>query len=249
MKPSFANKVALVTGAGSGIGRATAITFAGRGARVAVAGIAPKSGGETVAAITRAGGEAFFVSADVASGADVEAMVRAVVECYGQLDFAVNNAGVGSPGGLTHEYTEAVFDRILAVNLKGVWLCMKHELDQMLKQGSGAIVNMASAVGLVGFPEDTAYAASKHGVVGLTRAAALEYASQGIRVNCVCPGPIRTPMYATDPDVEARRADTVPLGRFGDPEEVAEAIVWLCSDAASYVHGSALVLDGGFVAQ
>lgn len=249
MQPDFTGKVALVTGGGSGIGRATAIALAQRGARVAIADIAVKGGQETVSAITKAGRDAFFVQADVAKAMDVEAMVCAVVERYGRLDFAVNNAGVGSPGGLTHEYTEADFDRILAINLRGVWLCMRHELAQMLGQGSGAIVNMASAVGLVGFPEDTAYAASKHGVVGLTKAAALEYASQGVRINCVCPGPIRTPMYASDPDVEAERAGTLPIGRFGDPKEVAEAIVWLCSSAASYVHGSTLVLDGGFVAQ
>ncbi|MBM3949560.1 MAG: SDR family oxidoreductase [SAR202 cluster bacterium] len=249
MQPDFTGKVALVTGGGSGIGRATAIAFASRGARVAVADIAAKGGQETVSAITKVGRDAFFVQADVAKAMDVEGMVCAVVERCGRLDFAVNNAGVGSPGGLTHEYTEADFDRILDINLKGVWLCMKYELDQMLVQGGGAIVNMASVVGLVGFPEDTAYAASKHGVVGLTRVAALEYASQGVRINCVCPGPVRTPIYDGQPDVEAQRAGTIPIGRFGDPKEVAEAIVWLCSSAASYVHGSALVLDGGFVAQ
>jgi len=255
MKGSFGGKVALGTGGSSGIGRACALAFAQEGARVAVADVAVARGEETVRMIKKAGGEAILVKTDVSNPAAVEAMVDKVVDVYGSLDYAFNNAGIG--GRLfvpTADYVEEIWDRVIAINLKGVWLCMKYEIRQMLKQGAGAIVNTSSGAGLVGSRNvGAAYAASKHGVLGLTKTAALEYARSGIRVNAVCPTLIRTPMgddlYGTDPQRQAQFADRLPIGRLGTPEEVAEAVVWLCSDAASFVTGHALSVDGGFVAQ
>ncbi|MEW5762241.1 MAG: SDR family oxidoreductase [Bacillota bacterium] len=246
-------KVALVTGGGSGIGRATALVFAREGARVAVADYVVEGGEETVRMIREAGGEAFFIRADVSSAADVEAMVNKVVETYGRLDCAHNNAGVEGVMAPLADCTEANWDRTIAINLKGVFLCMKYEIPQMLKQGGGAIVNTASVAGLVGFRGLPAYVASKFGVVGLTKAAALDYATAGIRVNAVCPGVIRTPMVERitggDPQAEAQFAAGEPVGRLGDPREIGEAVVWLCSDAASFVTGHAMAVDGGWVAQ
>ncbi len=250
----LAGKVALVTGGASGIGRATALAMAREGARVVVADVAEAGGAETVQRIAAAGGQAVFQRADVAEPDDVEALVRCAVETYGRLDCAFNNAGIEGAVAAPHEYPDDVFDRVIAVNLKGVWLCLKAEVRQMLAQGGGAIVNTASAAGLVGAPTISAYDASKHGVVGLTKSFALAYARQGIRVNAVCPGIIRTPMVersflARDPNAAARLEASEPVGRLGTPEEVAEAVVWLCSDAASFVTGVALPVDGGMVAR
>ena len=246
-------KVALVTGAGSGIGRATALVFAREGAKVVVSDIVVEGGQETVQQIEAAGGEAIFVKADVSQAADVEALITQTVETYGRLDCAFNNAGIEGGMKLTIDCTKEEFDRTIAVNLTGVWLCMKYEIQQMLSQGSGAIVNTASAAGLVGFPSLPDYVASKHGVVGLTKTAALEYAKSGIRVNAVCPGVIQTPMVERgaqlSPGFDELAVSMEPVGRFGQPAEVGEAVVWLCSDAASFVTGIPMQVDGGLVAQ
>jgi NAD(P)-dependent dehydrogenase (short-subunit alcohol dehydrogenase family) len=252
MAGQFEGKVALVTGAGSGIGRATALAFAREGARVVVADVSAVGGEETTRQIKDAGGEALFVPADVARASDVEALVNTVVASYGRLDYAHNNAGIATSGVPLHELEEEVWDQVLAVNLKGVWLCMKYEIRRMLRQGGGVIVNTASVAGLRGFPGNTAYGASKHGVVGLTRIAALNYAHEGIRVNAVCPGFIRTHMTLGDTidlENEARMAGAHPMGRMGIPEEVAAAVVWLCSDAAAFVTGLAMPIDGGYTAK
>ncbi len=252
MPGTLKGKVALVTGSGSGIGRVTAMTFAGEGAKVVVADLNAEGGKETVGAIEEAGGDAAFVQVDVTSAADVEAMVNKAVETYGRLDCAHNNAGILTAGRLTHELDEDRWDRLMGINLKGLWLCMKYEIAQMLEQGGGAIVNASSITGLVGYPGVCAYAASKHGVIGLTKTAALEYAQQGIRVNAVCPGYVETPMIArgiADPERKAALEAEAPICRLARPEEIAEAVVWLCSDAASFVTGHATSVDGGFVAQ
>jgi NAD(P)-dependent dehydrogenase (short-subunit alcohol dehydrogenase family) len=248
-------KVALVTGGASGIGRATALTFAREGAKLVIADMNAEGGQQTVHMITENCGEATFVQVDVSQAREVEAMISKAVETYGRLDCAHNNAGIGSrPRAPLHECTEGTWDRVLAINLKGVWLCMKHEIIQMLKQGSGTIVNTASIMGLVGSWSGTAaYNASKHGVVGLTKTAALEYATSGIRVNAVCPGYIQTPLIeealTSNPALEAQIVARHPVGRMGKPEEIAEAVVWLCSDAASFVTGHTMTVDGGYVAQ
>jgi NAD(P)-dependent dehydrogenase (short-subunit alcohol dehydrogenase family) len=246
-------KIALVTGGGSGIGRATALAFAREGAKVVVADIIVAGGEETVQMIKAAGGEATFVKADMAKAAEVEAMVQKAVATYGRLDCAHNNAGIEGATGKTADYREEDWDRVIRINLTGVWLCMKYEIPQMLKQGSGAIVNTASDAGLLGVPQMPAYVASKHGVVGLTKTAALEYAKAGIRVNAVCPGVIKTPMVeritSQRPGRAERMAAAEPVGRMGRPEEIAEAVVWLCSDAASFVTGLPMSVDGGIAAQ
>ncbi len=199
------------------------------------------------------GREALFVEADVSNAHDVEAMVAKAVEVYGRLDCAYNNAGIAGDWVTTANYSDESWDRVIAINLKGVWLCMKYEIAQMLKHGGGTIVNTASIAGLIAIQEVSAYVASKHGVVGLTKTAALEYAKAGIRVNAVCPGYIRTPILepalAERPELEAQAVAAHPVGRLGRPEEVAETVVWLCSDAASFVTGHAMVVDGGYVAQ
>ena len=248
-------KVALVTGAASGIGRATALTFAREGAKLVIADMNTDGGHQTVHMITENGGEATFVQVDVTSAAQIEAMINKTVETYGRLDCSFNNAGTeGTTMVSTVDYKEEDWNRVLSINLTGVWLCMKYEIIQMLTQGGGAIVNTASVAGLVGSRgAGSAYAASKHGVVGLTRTAALEYAKQGIRVNCVCPGVIRTPMMermlTRTPELEQQYIATEPIGRLGLPEEIAESVVWLCSDAASFVTGHTMTVDGGMVAQ
>jgi NAD(P)-dependent dehydrogenase (short-subunit alcohol dehydrogenase family) len=253
MAGRVAGKVALVTGGSSGIGRATAQIFAREGAKVVVADVGVESGEETVRLIQAAGGEAVFIKTDVAQAADVEAMVKKAVDTYGRLDCAFNNAGIEGVVKPTVEYGEADWDRVLAINLKGVWLCMKYELQHMLKQGSGAIVNTASVAGLVGLSGFSAYVAAKHGVNGLTKTAALEYAKAGIRVNAVCPGAIRTPMFERgvrdNPGIEEQVVAMEPIGRMAAPAEVGEAVVWLCSDAASFVTGLPMAVDGGWVAQ
>jgi len=248
-------KSALITGGGGGIGRATALAFAREGARLAVADIRLEAARETVALVNAAGGQAISLSGEVARDDDVREMIDGVVAAYGRLDCAFNNAGIAgwhvdAAGKKTAEWSEEAFDRMIAVNLKGVWLCMKHELPQMQKQGSGgAIVNTGSIAGLAGLPTSSAYVAAKHGVIGLTKTAALEYAEDNIRVNAVCPGFIRTAMTApmTPPRSEAILAQ-VPFRRMGNPEEIAEMVVWLCSERASYVSGAAYNVDGGWMA-
>ena len=250
-------RVALVTGGGSGIGRASAVVFAREGAKVVVTDVDEDGGQETVRIIESAGGTARFVRADVSQAAEVAALVEQTVSTYGRLDYALNNAGIQGDIKQTAECSQENWDRIIATNLTGVWLCMKHEIPHMLNQGGGAIVNTSSNFGLVGSNGMPAYSASKHGVLGLTKTAALEYAKSGIRVNAVCPGPVQTPLVdkvlAAQPElgdqiikaIEARE----PVGRMGQPEEIAEAVVWLCSDAASFVTGTAMSVDGGFVTQ
>jgi len=246
-------KIALVTGGGSGIGRSSALEFVREGAKVVVADVIVESGEETMEMIRTAGGDALFVSVDVSKATEVEALIDTVIEVYGRLDCAFNNAGVEGTGASTVAYTEEDWDRIININLKGVWLCMKYEIRQMVQQGSGVIINMASYLGLVGIENGAAYVASKHGVVGLTKTAALECARSGIRVNAVCPGFIRTPLIervlTSRPGAEAKFLAIEPVGRFGTPEEVAEVVVWLCSDRASFVTGHSMVVDGGCVAR
>jgi len=246
-------KVALVTGGGSGIGRATALAFAREGARLVVVDVNAEPGRETVDQIETAGGQAEFVRADVSRATDVQAMIDQAVASFGRIDCAFNNAGIGSTGVPLHEETEAEYDLVLSINLRGVWLCMKAEIDQMLKQGSGAIVNTASVAGLIGLRGSGSYVAAKHGVVGLTRTAALELAQSNIRVNAVCPGLVRTPLVgrgiARMPGREAMLLANEPIGRYAEPSEIAEAVIWLCSDAASFVTGHPMVVDGGWVAQ
>lgn len=244
-------KVALATGSASGIGRATALAFAEQGAKVGVADLDTDGGYETLRMIRQKGGEGVFVPTDVTRAAEVEAMVHKVVRTFGGLDYAFNNAGIVGTPSSTVECTEENWDRVIAVDLKGVFLCMKYEIPFMLKQGHGAIVNTASVAGLIGIKKNIAYVASKHGVVGLTRAAALEYAQAGIRINAVCPGFVRTPLLRLDtmPEFEGHYTSAEPMGRLGRPEEIAAAVVWLCSDGASFVTGHLLSVDGGLVAR
>jgi NAD(P)-dependent dehydrogenase (short-subunit alcohol dehydrogenase family) len=253
MAGQVAGKVVLVTGGGSGIGRATALAFAREGAKVVVADVVVNGGEETVRMIKAASGEATFVKADVSKATEVEAMVKKAVETYGRLDCAFNNAGIEGAMAPTTDCTEENWDRVIAIDLKGVWLCMKYEIPQMLKQGGGAIVNTASVAGLVGFQGMPAYVAAKHGVNGLTKTAALEYAKSGIRVNAVCPGVIQTPMverfFQANPQASEGMSALEPVGRLGKPEEIAEAVVWLCSDAASFVTGLPMAVDGALTAQ
>ena len=245
-------KVALVTGGTSRIGRETAVLFAKSGPKVVVVGRREAEGVETVEMIRAAGGEALFVKTDVAKAADVEAMVKKTVEQFGRLDVAFNNAGVEGVWVPIISQTEQDWDQTIDINLKGVWLCLKYEIRQMLKQGGGgAIVNMASIAGLMGSAGAASYVASKHGVIGLTKTAALENARAGIRVNAVCPAVIETPMGERLFGAEEARKYVLglhPLGRFGVPAEVANAVVWMCSDGASFMTGQSLVLDGGFLA-
>lgn len=251
MSDQFNNKVAFITGGSFGIGRATAIAFAKEGAKVAVVDYVEDN--ETVDTIKAAGGEAVFVKCDVSNTDDVKAAIEKTVDTYGQLNYAFNNAGVEGTQGITADCTEENWHRTIGVNLTGIFLSMKYELPHMLKQGSGAIVNCASVAGLVGFPGLPAYVASKHGIVGLTKTTALEYAKQGIRVNAVCPGVIKTAMIdritGKEKEVEKQFTDMEPVGRMGNPEEVAEAVIWLCSDKAGFVTGETLAVDGGFHAQ
>lgn len=248
-------KVALVTGGASGIGRATSLAMAREGARVAVADRTEESAAATVALINAAGGQAIAIGADVTREDQVAAMIARTVAAYGRIDCAFNNAGVApnmvGPGRQRlHELAQASFDTMLAVNVTGVWLCLKHEVTQMLAQGGGgAIVNTASIAGLIGLATSGHYVAAKHGVVGLTKSAAIEYAQDGIRVNCVNPGYIATPMTK---EVVETRFDTVmakvPMNRMGVPDEIAEAVVWMCSDKASFMTGASHVVDGGYSA-
>jgi len=246
-------KVAMVTGAGSGIGRASALAFAKNGAKVVVNDIVAEGAEETVEMIKAAGGEAIFVKADVTQAIEVEALINKTVEIYGRLDYAHNNAGIdGEPAPLA-DCTIENWDRTIGINLRGVFLFMKYEIPQMLKQGSGAIVNTASIAGLIGTASMPAYNASKHGVVGLTRTAALEYAASGIRINAVCPGATRTALLesvmAVMPELRETLESSHPVGRIAEPEEIANTVVWLYSDEASFITGHPMVVDGGYSVQ
>jgi NAD(P)-dependent dehydrogenase (short-subunit alcohol dehydrogenase family) len=246
-------KVALITGAGSGIGQATSRIFAREGAKLVLADVVEEGGNRTLKMVQDLGAEAIFVRCDVSQWNDVEGAVKKAVQAFGRIDCAFNNAGIEGKGGNTHECTQENWDRVMAIDLTGVWLCMKAEIAQMLLQGgNGAIVNTSSGAGLAGVRGMPAYVAAKHGVAGLTRAAALEYGKQNIRINAVCPGPIRTPMMGrllqNRPDAEQRFARSEPLKRLGEPEEIGEAVAWLCSDRASYVTGLPMPVDGGFMA-
>ncbi len=248
-------KVALVTGAASGIGRAAALAFARQGVQVVVADLqrAAAAGRETVRLIHDDGGIATFVAADIARDAEVRALVATAIATYGRLDYALNNAGIcGTPTGVV-ACTQEEWNTIISINLTGVWLCMKYQIPEMLKVGGGAIVNTASGTGLLGVPGMPAYVASKHGVVGLTKSAALEFAQQNIRINAICPGTVWTPMMEElikgNAEMERQMRSASPYGRMARPEEIAAAAVWLCSDAASFVNGVAIPVDAGRVAQ
>ncbi|GAB6389689.1 SDR family oxidoreductase [Stutzerimonas marianensis] len=249
MSMSFAGKVALVTGAAAGIGRATALAFAAQGLKVVVADLDETGGKACVEAILEAGGDARFVRCDVTRDEQVRALVQQTIEAYGRLDYAFNNAGIEIEQGKLAEGSEAEFDAIMGVNVKGVWLCMKHQLPVMLAQGGGAIVNTASVAGLGAAPKMSIYSASKHAVIGLTKSAAIEYAKKGIRVNAVCPAVIDTDMFRRAYEADPRKAEFAaamhPVGRIGKVEEIAAAVLYLCSDGAGFTTGHALTVDGG----
>ena len=245
-------KVALVTGASTGIGRATAVAFGRAGARVVAVGLNPEHGEDALRELHEAGGEGFFIEADVSDAAQVEDMVKRTIDAYGRLDYAFNNAGISGPSGPSADYTEEDWRKVIDVNLTGVWLSMKYEIPEMLRQGGGAIVNCSSVLGHVGFAGASAYVAAKHGVLGLTKTAALDYATSGIRITAVCPGFVRTPMIehaiGESDEALAPLVKLEPMGRLGEPEEIADLVVWLCSDQASFVTGSSMVADGGWIA-
>ncbi|MDH4090990.1 MAG: SDR family oxidoreductase [Cyclobacteriaceae bacterium] len=250
MEKIFDQKIAIVTGGSFGIGRATAEAFARRGAKVIIADWIEDN--SVIKQIKDEGGIAIFIKCDVSKVSDVDNLIEQTIKQFGRIDFAVNNAGIEGITASVHECSEENWDKTIGINLKGIWLCMKHEIPHMLKQGKGVIVNIASVAGLIGFPGLPAYVASKHAIIGLTKTAALENAKLGIRVNAVCPGVIKTPMIdrltGKDKTVEKSYEDMEPVGRMGKPEEVAEAVVWLCSDAASFVTGTAIPVDGGWIA-
>ena len=252
MADDMTGKVALVTGGGSGIGRATVLAFAKRGATVATVDVDEAGGAETVRLAAEQGADVDFWCVDVSQASEVEAMVKRVVETHGRLDYAYNNAGIEGPTGSLVDCSEADFDRLTAINFKGVWLCMKYEYPAMLASGGGAIVNTSSISGLKGSATLGPYTGTKFGVAGLMRSAALEFGEKGVRVNAVCPGTIDTPMverlWGADPKKNRQLLEGTPLHRQGDPSEVAEVVVWLCSDAASYVNGNMMKVDGGYLA-
>ena len=257
MSGTLDGKVALVTGGSSGIGRASALMFARQVAKVVVADLDVEGGQQTAQTITADGGEASFVQVNVTNAKDVAAMVATAVERHGRLDCAFNSAGIAQVGAqgeryLTADCPDDLWQRIININTTGVWLCMKHQIRQMLRNDGGTIVNAASVAGLAGLPNASAYVASKHAVVGLTKTAALEYVKQGIRINCVCPGYIETPMTEpgrNDPKRMAMMVAAEPIGRLGQPEEVAESVIWLSSPATSFMTGHAMAIDGGYTAQ
>lgn len=246
-------KVAFVTGASSGIGQATAIAFARDGANVVIADIFTDGAAETARKIEEFGRKVLFVKCDVSRVDDVKLAMNRTIETFGRLDCVFNNAGIEGRKSTTIDCTEENWDNTINVNLKSIWLCMKYQIPQMIKQGGGSIVNCASVAGLVGFQELPAYVASKHGIIGLTKTAALEYAKANVRVNAVCPGVIHTPMVdritRDNADLQKQLIEGEPAGRMGKPEEIAEAVIWLCSDAASFVTGHPMAVDGGWVAQ
>lgn len=244
-------KVAIVTGGGSGIGQSTALAYAREGVKVVVSDVDEQGGAESVRLIEEQGGEARFVRADVSKPAEVEQLIRATVEAFGKLHFACNNAGISAPSAMLPDFPLDGWDRLVAVNLSGVFYCMKYEIPEMLKVGGGVIVNVASIAGVIGFPASAGYVATKHGVIGLTKVAALEYGRQGIRAAAVCPAYIQTPMLerSVPPEAYQHSVSLHPIGRLGRPEEVAETIIWLCSDGAGFITGSAILVDGGYIAQ
>lgn len=252
MDKIFEGKVAVVTGGCYGIGRATAVAFAERGAKVIIADWLEDIEQITLKQIKAVGGQGIFINCDVSKSDDVRMRMEKAIATYGSLDYAFNNAGIEGATAYTHDCPDENWDKTINVNLKGIWLCMKHEIAYMLKQGKGAIVNCASVAGLIGFPGLPAYVASKHGVIGLTKTAALENARQNIRINAVCPGVIHTDMIdritGKDKEVEKQFISMEPIGRMGEPKEVAEAVMWLCSDAASFVTGHSMPVDGGWMA-
>jgi NAD(P)-dependent dehydrogenase (short-subunit alcohol dehydrogenase family) len=248
--PTFPDKVVLITGGTSGIGRATAVAFAREGASVVITGRRVEEGNRTLALVKSAGREGLFVRADVSRPADVENTLATLLARFGRLDIAFNNAGVEDIAAPFHEQTVENYDRVMGINVKGLWLSMQAEIRQMLKQGGGAIVNTSSVGGLIAIAGNATYVATKHAVLGFTKAAALEYARQGIRVNAVAPAAIDTEMvqrFATEQAVRDKLAAAHPIGRMGQPEEVAEAVLWLASPAASFVTGHTLVVDGGYL--
>ncbi|WP_036478290.1 SDR family oxidoreductase [Myxosarcina sp. GI1] len=248
----FEGKVALVTGGGSGIGRATALKFALEGASVVIGNRSEKAGRETVDLIEQAGGKASFCRTDVTKPENIRDLIKHTVDSYGGLHVAFNNAGVDDPQAMTPEQTADTFDLVMNINVKGVWYSMKYEIEHMLANGGGVIVNTSSIAGLIGFPGHAPYVASKHAVLGLTKTAALEYAKQRIRINAVCPGAIETPLLEnfTGGDNSTRQylESLHPIGRLGKPHEIADAVVWLCSDEAAFVLGQGIAIDGGFTA-
>jgi NAD(P)-dependent dehydrogenase (short-subunit alcohol dehydrogenase family) len=252
METELRGKVVIVTGGTSGIGRDAAVLFAKAGAKVVVAGRREVEGKETIDLVRAASGDGLFVKTDISLAAEVQALVRKTVEKFGRLDIAFNNAGIEGSLIPIAEQSEEDWDRTIDINLKGTWLCLKYEIQQMLKQGGGgAIVNMASVAGLIGAAGFATYCASKHGVMALTKSAALETAQSGIRINVVCPAVIETPMAERifgEPEIRKHFIGMHPIGRFGTPMEVAEAVVWMCSERASFMTGQSLVLDGGFLA-
>ena len=252
MSTELQNKVALVTGGTTGIGRDTAVLFAKAGAKVVVSGRRETEGQETSNLIRAAGGDGLFVKSDVSKSSDVQSLVQKTVDKFGRLDIAFNNAGIEGKWIPLIEQSLEDWDAVIDINLKGTWLCLKYEIQQMLKQGGGgSIVNMSSVAGLMGAAGAGVYCASKHGVIGLTRTAALEHAANGIRVNAVCPAVIETAMADrafADPEANKRVLALHPIGRFGKPMEVAEAVLWLCSSKSSFMTGHYIVLDGGMLA-
>lgn len=247
------NKVALVTGAAAGIGRATAILFAKKNINVVISDVDEKGLQETADLIRKEGGEVLSITADISKTAEVEKMVNKTVDHFGRLDYAINNAGIEGPMATTAEYTEEDWDRVLNINLRGQWLCMKYQIPAMLENG-GSIVNVSSILGKVGFADAPAYTAAKHGLIGLTKTAALEYSDQGIRINAVCPGFIETPMLeragiTSDEEAKEQTISLHPIGRLGESDEVAEAIVWIASEKASFISGHSLMVDGGYIAR
>lgn len=253
MTQRLAGKIALVTGGGGGIGRAAALAFVREGAKVAVVDVDAAAAAEVVEAVAADGGEAIRIQADVSNVKQVAAMIEEVVARFGRLDIAFNNAGIDIEHEPLASASEDAFDQLMRVNVKGIWLCMKFEIAQMLKQGGGAIVNTSSIAGLIGAPRQPLYCATKHAVLGLTKAAALEYGRKGVRVNAVCPGIIRTEMteraIARDPKRAARIDQAHPIGRLGEAEDIARSVVYLCSDDAAFVLGQALAVDGGYTAR